>query len=1519
MRGKFLLIIGVILPLLFAVAWACVDTVLYPYSPVNYLIPSNEEMYQPATPTTSVDLTKIPYVDKNGLFYTFRYEALGLFIPSPFVPYPDSTTECFQIYYVNPDKLPSSAVFMYWNVTNGYDGALVELYTYNVTEDSLTLDSRACVYDLAYAGTRCPNLLGLSQSIWFGCSGSKCYLDLNKYTEPNFLKNNIQAGRPVAVRICAQRYGGVGKLPSWSCINGDYYQVIDVLFAPAKRCDATLSGIIDCGNSEDGTGYVGFTIGTGCEQDNPDADYFIQQPTNVSYTLECYDHNGDLVLTKTEEGIITYIDTQYWKVSRGGTVSKDLAYCNLSVTAVPFYGDSASTEFSATCSEATSSQNEGSTDQNGTSGQNGTSNGLGNESVTDLGNTSISLIRPLYPVLYLCGQNYIVRRDLSTLDYRIDIRKVNDSVSYGIDVDSLQVCVNGDCDQVSPIPYTCDPNYTPGFPPCYGDCANCNGTVIGGYPWNPLDGNYTIYMKVNDTEGNQSTTKTYTYWIDSTPPSVSITAPSSGYEVNVPSVGVSFTASDSGTGIKYYMVEVKDLVTGQKKYFSNGLSYLLTNVDRPNCPASVGGTSAPTCTTDYDCASYCSGATTCILPGGRTGTVVPSCDNGECTCLCSATGTPTYQSTTPITGLATLTATAPVTTSSVSYNTVLTVPILNVSCDDQRITVTVCDYAGNCGSDSVIVRYVTPDTTPPEIALEPLTPFKVISGINWTISSDSSMDLNWTAGDVYGIRNVTSCIDGNCTTEYYAPSCDVCSSLCGFVVTGTKTLSAGKHTVTLIAEDAYGNTATYTRRYMIDPYPPTVSINSPKEGTIVGSPIEITWSATDLVSGIEKQQILVYNTSDSTHPLIYNTTLFASARSTTISLPTGYYNITVVVKAWDYAGNVGEDSVDLVFDGIPPTVQIISPENRANVTEPYQLVYWVSSDVGSGIESQTIDSLSETGFVWTRKLPSDANSSYVRIDNSSYIYTNITVVACDYAGNCGSDSISVRFSALPVPVISLDTYTDSKTGDFVLELDGTQSYDPDGGIITKYIWTYEYPGRSGKFNKTSSRRSFSDSFQPLPGLYSVWLTVYDDENQSATTYDTYTVCSDQSCIDPAIVSTDILLEKDVLFEGNNQTATITVHNLGSALTQPLKVEVYDSGKLINTTIINGLAACGDPGSDYTFTVTWAVDYIGEANHTLVVKLDPDNAINECNENNNQAETTFYVYRGSSCYIGSDKDEIAYTGCPDYWASVCDGLNPQVRPSCCRDNSCAKLYCDMNAQISGYIANPDFPIVDGNVGWDLGTLLWEWTLQNDNNWEMEGTFSSSETGVATLRIYGQTADGAYCSASTEVKVTKTGHEFDWPDVALENLEVVPKPLTNLPSEICVTVKNLGPKETGNFDIVWFPAKKVDFQLLRERLRTENLAVLESEGLISKTTVSLAPGEEKRICPWTWVPKETGVYTLYAGAQIVDSNMENNEITKQETVEVGREVAEIAVPEYPGYLPIVAIALVAILAYFISRRE
>ncbi len=453
MKGKFVLIAGLILPLLFVFALGCEDTVLYPYSPVNYLIPSNEELYQPANPTTSVDLTKIPYVDENGLFYTFRYDTVGLYIPSPFVPYPDSTTECFQIYRVNPDKLPSNAVFMYWNVTNGYDGAMIELYTLNTTYDDLIFNTRACTYDLSYDGTRCPALTG---NVWFGCSGSECYVDLNKYGGSDFLYNNIKAGKPVAVRICAQRYGGTTQ-PYWSCINSDYYQVIDVLFAPAKECTATLSlDSFVCGNSDDGTGYASFTVDTGCEEDNPNTGYFIQQPTNVSYTLNCYDSDGNQALTKTERGIMTYIDTQYGEVSGGSTVNKNLAYCNLSVTAIPFYGSPASVGYQVDCSGIPSPQ-----------------------PTPEGNNVTIQIIRPLYPVLYLCGQNYIVRSDPGILNYIINITKASGNVTYGIDPNTISLCDDGSCDVVS-TPLTCDPNYIH-TKPCFGNCANCSGEIEGGY------------------------------------------------------------------------------------------------------------------------------------------------------------------------------------------------------------------------------------------------------------------------------------------------------------------------------------------------------------------------------------------------------------------------------------------------------------------------------------------------------------------------------------------------------------------------------------------------------------------------------------------------------------------------------------------------------------------------------------------------------------------------------------------------------------------------------------------------------------------------------------------------------------------------------------------------------------------------------------------------------------------------------------------------------------------------------
>ncbi|MFQ5887191.1 MAG: DUF3344 domain-containing protein, partial [Candidatus Hydrothermarchaeales archaeon] len=102
-----------------------------------------------------------------------------------------------------------------------------------------------------------------------------------------------------------------------------------------------------------------------------------------------------------------------------------------------------------------------------------------------------------------------------------------------------------------------------------------------------------------------------------------------------------------------------------------------------------------------------------------------------------------------------------------------------------------------------------------------------------------------------------------------------------------------------------------------DTTPPSVTISSPENGSLVSGEVEITGSINDptatvslLIEGVEKSTSLPYN---------WNTT----------SVLDGSYEIKV--EATDPANNQKSDTVTVDVDNTPPSVSIISPVNGSEV------------------------------------------------------------------------------------------------------------------------------------------------------------------------------------------------------------------------------------------------------------------------------------------------------------------------------------------------------------------------------------------------------------------------------------------------------------------------------------------------------------------------------------------------------------------------------------------------------------
>ncbi len=490
-------------------------------------------------------------------------------------------------------------------------------------------------------------------------------------------------------------------------------------------------------------------------------------------------------------------------------------------------------------------------------------------------------------------------------------------------------------------------------------------------------------------------------------------------------------------------------------------------------------------------------------------------------------------------------------------------------------------------------------------------------------------------------------------------------------------------------------------------------------------------------------------------------------------------------------------------------------------------------------------------------------------------------------------------------------------------ISGSKSFDPDGGKL-RYIWTYQ----TGSGNATTGE-TYNDTISLTynnPGLYSVWLTIIDDENMTGQNYTTIRVCTTQDCPDPAVTGTDIYFDRPskVYFDGEVIHIKVKVNNLGSDLPSDLLVIVKDLDANVEKKFVvksGDLQACSPVnGGEYYLTLNLTADYVGHSEHRLQVILDPNNAINECDESNNVANATFYVYPGSNCGIDVTKHEIcAYSECRVYYEKACSF---SIRPSCCNEGVDACCASCNGTDVSGYIANPEFG-VSGSLSSSGGNL--EYSRSGDQHRiEFSGKFWTSKSGVYTLSVSGSGTDGSQCYAKTEVMATPSGHESDWPDIAVENIEIEPTPLTGLKSNVYAVIANKG-KVPANVSLTYIIPEETGqcTPITRESAQSGVRVYTAPQRNLQALIVKLAPGEEKKINLNSWTPREKGIYCIFVSAYPTngkDYDYTNNQMQKNVQVGFGRKITKgHAIPEYPGITAALGILLALGLAYLVSRRS
>jgi len=173
----------------------------------------------------------------------------------------------------------------------------------------------------------------------------------------------------------------------------------------------------------------------------------------------------------------------------------------------------------------------------------------------------------------------------------------------------------------------------------------------------------------------------------------------------------------------------------------------------------------------------------------------------------------------------------------------------------------------------------------------------------------------------------------------------------------------------------------------VDTSPPSISIVSPESGAVVnGSSLLVRWVGRDSGTGIDRYLVFL------------NGGLEAETKDTSCDLPElseGLSNVTV--KAYDKAGNRGEDEIVIDVDRTAPSVSLLCQQGN-KLRKTAMLNFSAYDDnlakIFLQIEGDVLDVTGSASHLWNT----------LHVNDGAY---TIRAIAVDEAGNTNSSSISV--------------------------------------------------------------------------------------------------------------------------------------------------------------------------------------------------------------------------------------------------------------------------------------------------------------------------------------------------------------------------------------------------------------------------------------------------------------------------------------------------------------------------------
>jgi len=244
---------------------------------------------------------------------------------------------------------------------------------------------------------------------------------------------------------------------------------------------------------------------------------------------------------------------------------------------------------------------------------------------------------------------------------------------------------------------------------------------------------------------------------------------------------------------------------------------------------------------------------------------------------------------------------------------------LAITAGDHSVLVEVTDRAGNSVNVTVPFHF---DPNAPSVSITSPAP--------GSYADSKDVSVTWTAIDSgSGVATLQLSVDSEAAVNL-APDATSYS---------LTNLSEQGHSVTLLAADAAGNLGMETVSFAVDTTPPQLSIIAPSGRYVNTKDLQLYWVGSDSNSGVDHYELSL----DGTSPVKVEGA-FGYAFP---GVPEGAHS--VVVRAFDRAGNVAAKTADVTVDVTPPKVTMSSPASGSTVTGTLD-VAWTASDDGSGIE-----------------------------------------------------------------------------------------------------------------------------------------------------------------------------------------------------------------------------------------------------------------------------------------------------------------------------------------------------------------------------------------------------------------------------------------------------------------------------------------------------------------------------------------------------------------------------------------